>query len=78
MDLARKLGWRKKELILDREGITFREVLSMIKDLENAIIDNIDNYIILINGINIRLLKGIETEISNDTVIDIFPPAAGG
>lgn len=78
MDLARKLGWGRKELVFDKERITFEEVLSMLKDLKNIIANNLDDYIVLINGINIKLLKGLETEIFNDTTIDIFPPAAGG
>jgi len=78
MNLAKKLGWRNKELVVNREKATFEEILSMVKDLKDIIINNLDEYIILINGLNIKLLKGLETEISGDVTIDIFPPAAGG
>ena len=78
MNLAKKLGWKNKELVVNREKATFEEILSMVKDLKDIIINNLDEYIILINGLNIKLLKGLETEISGDVTIDIFPPAAGG
>jgi molybdopterin converting factor small subunit len=78
MDLAKKLGWKNIELVIDKEKTTFNEILSTVKDLKDAIINQLDDYIILINGLNIKLLKGLETEILGDTTIDIFPPAAGG
>jgi molybdopterin converting factor small subunit len=78
MDLAKKLGWKSRELVISRERVTFEEILSIVKDLRDAIISNLDDYIILVNGLNIKLLKGLETEILGDTTIDIFPPAAGG
>lgn len=78
MDLVKKLGWRRKELSINREKTTLKEVLAILTDLRDTIINNLDNYIILINGINIKLLKELETEITGDVTIDIFPPAAGG
>jgi len=78
MNLAKKLGWKSKELVINREKITFEEILPMVKDLKDIIINNLDEYIILINGLNTKLLKGLETEVSGDVTIDIFPPAAGG
>jgi molybdopterin converting factor small subunit len=78
MDLAKKLGWKSKKLVINKEKVTFEEVLSIVKDLKNIITNNIDDYIVLVNGLNIKLLKGLETEIVSDTTIDIFPPAAGG
>ena len=78
MNLAKKLGWKSKELVINREKIAFEEILPMVKDLKDIIINNLDEYIILINGLNTKLLKGLETEVSGDVTIDIFPPAAGG
>ncbi len=75
---SEKLGWKSKELIINIEKITFEEILPMVKDLKDIIINNLDEYIILINGLNTKLLKGLETEVSGDVTIDIFPPAAGG
>jgi molybdopterin converting factor small subunit len=78
MDLAKKLGWSRKEISIDKDKILLRDILSFLTDLRDIVVGNIDNYIVLVNGINIKLLKGLETEIVGDTTIDIFPPAAGG
>lgn len=78
MDLAKKLGWSRKEISIDKEKILLRDILSFLTDLRDIVVGNIDNYIVLVNGVNIKLLKGLETEIVGDTTIDIFPPAAGG
>lgn len=78
MDLAKKLGWRRRELVIDKNKVTFRDVISLLRDLESIISGSIDEFIILVNGVNIRLLNGLDTEITIDAVIDIFPPAAGG
>lgn len=78
MDLAKKLGWSRKEISIDKEKILLRDILSVFTDLRDIVVGNIDNYIVLMNGVNIKLLKGLETEIVGDTTIDIFPPAAGG
>ncbi|MEM3980704.1 MAG: MoaD/ThiS family protein [Ignisphaera sp.] len=78
MDLAKKLGWRRKELVIDKDRISLRDLISLISDLNNLVIENIDEFIVLVNGINIKLLNDLDTEITADTIIDIFPPAAGG
>jgi len=78
MDLAKKLGWRRREFVIDKNKVTFREVISLLRDLENIISGDINEFIILVNGVNIKLLNGLDTEIAIDAVIDIFPPAAGG
>jgi molybdopterin converting factor small subunit len=78
MDLAKKLGWSRKEISIDKEKILLRDILSFFTDLRDIVVGNIDNYIVLVNGVNIKLLKGLETEIVGDTTIDVFPPAAGG
>jgi molybdopterin converting factor small subunit len=78
MDLAKKLGWSRKEISIDKEKILLSDILSFLTDLRDIVVGNIDNYIVLVNGVNIKLLKGLETEIVGDTTIDIFPPAAGG
>lgn len=78
MDLAKKLGWSRKEISIDKDKILLSDILSFLTDLRDIVVGNIDNYIVLVNGVNIKLLKGLETEIVGDTTIDIFPPAAGG
>jgi molybdopterin converting factor small subunit len=78
MDLAKKLGWSRKEISIDKDKILLSDILSFLTDLRDIVVGNIDNYIVLVNGVNIKLLKGLETEIVGDTTIDVFPPAAGG
>ncbi len=78
MDLTKKLGWSEKVFVLDREKVNLKELLSLLEDLKSVVLSNLDDYMVLVNGVNIKLLKGIETEICSDSTIDIFPPAAGG
>lgn len=79
MDLARKLGWSRRELVVDRERVRVRDVIEFFEDLRNAVMNSPSSYMILVNGINIMLLNNFDTEISGDTtIIDIFPPAGGG
>lgn len=78
MDLARKLGWSRRELVVNRERVRVRDVIEFFEDLKNAVMNDPNSYMILVNGINIMLLKNFDTEISEDTTIDIFPPAGGG
>ncbi|ACS34414.1 MoaD/ThiS family protein [Thermococcus gammatolerans] len=37
-----------------------------------------DGYLILVNGKNIEHLQGLETPISDDDTVSVFPPAGGG
>lgn len=78
MDLARKLGWSRRELVVDKERVRVRDVIEFFEDLRNAVMNSPRSYMILVNGINIMLLNNFDTEISGDTTIDIFPPAGGG
>lgn len=78
MDIVEKLKWSKKDLLLDKEIATIKDVLESVKDLKELILSNPEGYMILLNGINIRLLKGLDTALSDNAVIDVFPPAGGG
>jgi len=78
MDLAEKLKWSHKELYLEKEKITLRELLNILRELREIVISNPDRFLILVNGINVRFLKDLDTELSDGTIIDIFPPSGGG
>lgn len=78
MDMVEKLKWSKKDLFLDKETVTIKDVLEFVNDLKELILSNPEGYMILLNGINIRLLKGLDTVLPDKAVIDIFPPAGGG
>lgn len=59
-----------------------RELLDQHPALTPAILSNdgilSDHVHILLNGRNIRLLKGLDTIIQEGQKLDIFPPVAGG
>ena len=77
--LREKLGWKEKILELKGEKATINDVLRNLPDLKEVIMHNgIDNFMILVNGINIRLLKMLNTELSDGSEIAIFPPGGGG
>ncbi|MFW9856672.1 MAG: ubiquitin-like small modifier protein 1 [Candidatus Thorarchaeota archaeon] len=37
-----------------------------------------DSIVILLNGRNIKFIKGTESKLTNKDILAIFPPAAGG
>lgn len=78
MDLARKLKWSKREIAINKDKATVRDVLNSINELKDTVLPNLDSFMVLVNGINIRLLKGLDTEVGEGFTIDIFPPAGGG
>ena len=78
MLLREKLGWREKTIEIPKSKVTLREVLDKVPDLRDAIGSAIHDYLILVNGVNVRLKKGLDTEITSDAEIAIFPPGGGG
>ena len=40
--------------------------------------EKIVGLVVLVNGRNIKQLKGVDTVLDNGNVINLFPPAAGG
>jgi molybdopterin converting factor small subunit len=78
LTLREKLGWKSKTLSLGRNKVKFSELLDELKDLKGVLEDfGYENFMILLNGRNIRLLDWLDTEVEEDS-IDIFPPAGGG
>lgn len=77
--LREKLGWDSKEVSLDCSEVKLVDLLNRVPDLMQLLADRgIGEFIILLNGHNIRLLKGLETPVKDGDRLDIFPPAAGG
>lgn len=64
-----------KELMIKMEDMGGKKLRDLMRDSNNELRPNI---IILVNGKNARFIKGIDTEINEGDVIDIFPPVAGG
>jgi molybdopterin synthase sulfur carrier subunit len=79
LTLREKLGWKSKTLSLGRNKVKFSELLDKLKDLKGVLEDfGYENFMILLNGRNIRLLDWLDTEVEEGDSIDIFPPAGGG
>lgn len=59
------------ESLIEMFGMEIKEVL-MEGDRSKEFVK------ILVNGKDIRTLKGMDTELKNGDVVSIFPPVAGG
>lgn len=79
MDLALKIGWREKEFDIAGSSITLKELLESSQELRNFLDDSFtERFIVLVNGINVRLSGGLLAKVSDGDVVDVFPPAGGG
>ncbi len=77
--LREKLGWSSKEVELAGGRATLAEVVNSVEVLRDLVGERLlQDFIVLVNGRNARLLNGLETELADGDVVDIFPPAAGG
>lgn len=89
--LRQVLGY--KEAVLDiPEGTSVRQLLQILRHEHKmpekfntaggqiTLLDEekIVGLIVLVNGRNIKQLQGLNTVLSNEAVISLFPPAAGG
>ncbi|NIP67201.1 MoaD family protein [Candidatus Bathyarchaeota archaeon] len=75
----------KREEVMEAE--TIRELLDLLiskygkplQDEVNSDREKIPGYYnILVNGLNVRLLKNLETSLKDGYVISILPPVGGG
>ena len=77
--LREKLGWSSREVEVAGDRATLAEVLTSVEVLRDLVGERLlQDFIVLVNGRNARLLNGLETELADGDVVDIFPPAAGG
>lgn len=81
--LREKLNWWYKEFDIGEQETTIREALKKcLGDIGEIIINEFlereTKYIILLNGVNISLLQGLDTLVKEGDSIDIFPAVAGG
>lgn len=79
LDLALKVDWREKDVYVDGEYSTLAELLRRLDELSTFIDEGFtERFIVLVNGVNVRLSGGLEMRVKDGDVIDIFPPAGGG
>jgi len=80
--LRETLGWREKYVEIEgKSSATINEVLKCLPELHNILQSNntiIETYMILVDGVNIRLRRGLNTEVGDGSEISIIPPAGGG
>lgn len=75
-----------RSVVLDPSGDTVRDALDDLIGLHPGLSERIldtnggtRQYVaIMVNGRDIRHLNGLDTLVSNDSELDIFPPVAGG
>ncbi len=79
--LREKLGWKSKEVEV-KENTTVRDVLEKLPDLSGKVLNKsgelVEGMVVLLNGLNIKGLEGLNTKVKDGDEIDIFPPAGGG
>jgi molybdopterin synthase sulfur carrier subunit len=82
--LLREITGKKEEEI---EAETIRDLLdSLISKYGEELRDEVNSdrekipgyYHILVNGLNINLLKNLDTELKDGYVVSILPPVGGG
>jgi|YelNatPaOPRAMG01_1025707.scaffolds.fasta_scaffold03028_8 molybdopterin converting factor small subunit len=80
--LKERLGWSKKELIIDAsESATLKDVLDAVPELKSLIVEQDllkKGFIILINGRHAEFLGGLHAIVRDGDTIDVFPQSGGG
>jgi len=75
-ELSIHLGW-SLDLELE-EAATIRSLLKLLSDRAGKSIKMDDGVTVLVNGSNISLLKGLETELRDGDLVVLLPPLSGG
>lgn len=79
--LRERLGWSKKELIINSSEISLKEVLDAVPDLRSVITEQDSlkkGFIVLVNGRHAELLGGLQAVVRDGDAIAIFPQSGGG
>ena len=72
-ELSHHLG-RSLSLKLE-EGATVRSIIRLLSEGAGR---NIEGFTVLVNGRNIELLRGLETELMDGDLVVLLPPLSGG
>jgi molybdopterin converting factor small subunit len=76
-----RLGWKERTVGLPDNCNNIECMLDNFPEIKKELSDYIEKGytpIILVNGRNVFLGKGLKEEIHDNDRIDIFPPSAGG
>jgi molybdopterin converting factor small subunit len=80
--LKERLGWSRKELIIDAsESATLKDVLDAVPELRSLIVEQDllkKGFIILINGRHAEFLGGLHAIVRDGDTVDVFPHSGGG
>jgi molybdopterin converting factor small subunit len=80
--LKERLGWSRKELIIDAsESATLKDVLDAVPELKSLIVEQDllkKGFIILINGRHAEFLGGLHAIVRDGDTVDVFPQSGGG
>jgi molybdopterin converting factor small subunit len=80
--LKERLGWSRKELIIDAsESATLKDVLDAVPELRSLIVEQDllkKGFIILINGRHAEFLGGLHAIVRDGDTVDVFPQSGGG
>jgi len=76
-----KLGWKEKKVTIPDHCTSIECLLDHLPNVKKELLAYMDKGytpIILVNGRNVFLGKGLREKIHEGDRIDIFPPSAGG
>lgn len=79
--LKEKLGWSKKELIINSPETTLKDILDAIPDLKFLIVEQDHlkrGFIVLVNGKHAEFLGGLQAVVKDGDTVAIFPQSGGG
>lgn len=85
--VIREITSKREEKIVLQKPATIGEIIRKIDEKYGGKIGKIilnekgelkSNYIILLNGVNIKNMDGLQTKIEKNSEIAIFPPFSGG
>ncbi|MEO3993086.1 MAG: MoaD/ThiS family protein [Desulfurococcaceae archaeon TW002] len=79
--LREKLGWSKKELMINSPETTLKDILDALPDLKSLIVEQDrlrGGFIVLVNGRHIEFLGGLQAVVKDGDTIAIFPQSGGG
>jgi len=84
--ILREMTGKKEEILTVEDGATVREVLDLLSDkYGNDFSEYIfkgrrlrDHIQILLNGVNITTLNGLDTRLKEDSTLAVVPPVGGG